>query len=86
MFGRRRANALARTLRAGIPSGCRAGRSGFRATMRVGLGLRGVSRVAFAFGDSVAVLDPARFAEGGGGACAWTGGRSASAASSRSPG
>ena len=42
--------------------------------MLVGLGLLGVSSVVFAFGDSVAVLDPARFAEGVGGACAWTGG------------
>ena len=42
--------------------------------MLVGLGLIGVSSVAFAFADSVVVLDIARFAEGVGGACAWTGG------------
>jgi MFS family permease len=42
--------------------------------MMLGLGLIGVSSVAFAFAGSVVVLDVARFAEGVGGACAWTGG------------
>jgi MFS family permease len=40
----------------------------------VGLGLLGVSSLAFAFGDSAPVLDVARFAQGVGGACAWAGG------------
>ncbi len=68
------ASYAAGTLIAAIPSGFLAARIGFRATMLVGLGLLGVSSVVFAFGDSVAMLDPARFAEGVGGACAWTGG------------
>lgn len=68
------ASYAAGTLIAAIPSGFLAARIGFRATMLVGLGLLGVSSVAFAFADSIAVLDTARFAEGVGGACAWTGG------------
>ena len=68
------ASYAAGTLIAALPSGFLAARIGFRATMLVGLGLLGVSSVVFAFADSVVVLDLARFAEGVGGACAWTGG------------
>jgi MFS family permease len=68
------ASYAAGTLIAAIPSGFLAARIGFRSAMLVGLGLLGVSSVAFAFADSVVVLDLARFAEGVGGACAWTGG------------
>ena len=68
------ASYAAGTLLAALPSGFLAARIGFRPTMLVGLGLIGVSSVAFAFADSVVVLDVARFAEGVGGACAWTGG------------
>lgn len=62
------------TLVAALPSGWLAARLGVRRTMLVGLGLLGASSLAFAFGDSAAVLDVARFAQGVGGACAWAGG------------
>jgi MFS family permease len=68
------ASYAAGTLLAALPSGFLATKIGFRATMLVGLTLLGSSSVAFAFADSVVVLDLARFAEGLGGACAWTGG------------
>ena len=42
--------------------------------MVVGLTLLCGSSLAFAFGNDVVVLDLARFAQGVGGACAWTGG------------
>ncbi len=42
--------------------------------MLAGLALLGASSVVFAFATSVTLLDIARFAEGVGGACAWTGG------------
>ncbi len=67
------ASYAAGTLLAAMPSGFLAARIGFRATMLAGLTLLGVSSVVFAFADSVVVLDLARFAEGLGGACAWTG-------------
>jgi len=62
------------TLLAAIPSGFLAARIGFRSTMLVGLALLGTSSIAFAFATDIVVLDAARFAEGVGGACAWTGG------------
>lgn len=62
------------TLVAALPSGWLAARIGFRPTMLAGLSLICVSSFAFAFADSIVVLDLARFAEGVGGACAWTGG------------
>jgi MFS family permease len=62
------------TLIGSLPSGWLATRIGVKRTLLVGLGLLGCSSLAFAFGDSVAVLDSARFAQGIGGACAWTGG------------
>jgi MFS family permease len=62
------------TLIGSLPSGWLAARIGVRRTMLVGLTLLGTSSVAFAFGESVAILDTARFAQGLGGACAWTGG------------
>ena len=62
------------TLLAAIPSGFLAARIGFRSTILVGLALLGTSSVAFAFASDILVLDLARFAEGVGGACAWTGG------------
>ncbi len=67
------ASYAAGTLLAALPSGFLAARIGVRPTMLVGLALIAVSSVAFAFADSVVVLDIARFAEGVGGACAWTG-------------
>ncbi len=68
------ASYAAGTLLAALPAGFLAARIGFRKVMILGLGLIGVSSVAFAFAGSVVVLDIARFAEGVGGACAWTGG------------
>jgi MFS family permease len=62
------------TLIGSLPSGWLAARIGVKRTLLVGLGLLGSSSLAFAFGDSVVVLDTARFAQGIGGACAWTGG------------
>jgi MFS family permease len=62
------------TLIGSLPSGWLAARIGVRRTMFVGLTLLGTSSVAFAFGNSAAILDTARFAQGLGGACAWTGG------------
>jgi MFS family permease len=62
------------TLAAALPSGWLAAKIGFKSSMLVGLALLGVSSVVFAFAKSVTLLDAARFAEGVGGACAWTGG------------
>ena len=62
------------TLLASLPSGWVAARIGVRPTMLIGLGLLGVSSIAFAFGDTILVLDLARFAQGIGGAFAWTAG------------
>lgn len=68
------ASYAAGTLVAALPSGWLAARIGVRPTMLVGLALLSGSSVSFAFADSAAVLDLARFAQGVGGACAWTGG------------
>jgi MFS family permease len=62
------------TLLGSLPSGWLAARIGVRRTMLVGLTLLAGSSLAFAFGDTVAILVTARFAQGLGGACAWTGG------------
>jgi MFS family permease len=68
------ASYAAGTLLAALPSGFLAARIGFRPTMLAGLGLICVSSVVFGFAENVVLLDVARFAEGVGGACAWTGG------------
>jgi MFS family permease len=68
------ASYAAGTLLAALPSGFLAARIGYRGVMLIGRGLVGVSSVAFAFAGNIVVLDVARFAEGVGGACAWTGG------------
>ncbi|MGH2950645.1 MAG: MFS transporter, partial [Solirubrobacterales bacterium] len=68
------ASYAAGTLVAALPSGWLAMRIGVRPTVLAGLALLGFSSVVFAFADEVAVLDLARFAQGVGGACAWTGG------------
>ncbi len=57
-----------------LPAGWLAARAGVRAAVLAGLGLMSVSSVAFAFGDSIVVLDAARFLQGVGGACSWAGG------------
>jgi MFS family permease len=68
------ASYAAGTLLAALPSGWLAARIGVRQSMLIGLGLLSVSSLAFAFANSIVVLDAARFAQGLGGACAWTGG------------
>ncbi len=68
------ASYAAGTLLAALPAGWLAARIGVRQVMLTGLGLLAVASVVFAFVDSVALLDAARFVQGVGGACAWTGG------------
>ena len=68
------ASYAAGTLIAALPSGWLAAKIGVRQAMVAGLTLLCGSSLAFAFGDDVVVLDLARFAQGVGGACAWTGG------------
>ena len=61
------------TLVGAIPGGYLAARAGVRATVLLGLALMVVSSLAFAFADSIAVLDTARFVQGIGGAASWAG-------------
>src|SRR5919106_4376351 len=68
------ASYAAGTLLGSLPSGWLAARAGVRPTVLVGLGLLGGSSLVFAWADEVAILDAARFTQGIGGACAWTGG------------
>jgi MFS family permease len=68
------ASYAAGTLLGSLPSGWLAARVGVRPTVLVGLGLLGGSSLVFAWAEHVAILDGARFAQGIGGACAWTGG------------
>lgn len=57
-----------------LPSAWLAVRLGSRRTLFAGLVLDAVSTAAFAFGDTIVVLDVARFATGLGSACTWAGG------------
>ena len=68
------ASYAAGTLVASVPAGFLAARVGVRPAMLVGLALLGGSSFVFAFADGVVLLDLARFAQGAGGAAAWTGG------------
>ena len=61
------------TLVGAIPGGYLAARAGVRATVLLGLTLMVVSSLAFAFADSIAVFDAARFVQGVGGAASWAG-------------
>ncbi|HUA70724.1 MAG TPA: MFS transporter [Solirubrobacteraceae bacterium] len=61
------------TLVGSIPGGMLAARAGPRATIYVGLFLMGSSSLAFGFLDNIAGLDAARFVQGFGGACTWSG-------------
>jgi MFS family permease len=56
----------------GIPSGFLAARAGVKPTAIAALCLIAGTSLAFGYGDSIAVLDGARFAQGLGSACAWT--------------
>src|SRR5215213_10828618 len=51
------------TLVGALPGGYLAAKAGVRATVLLGLALMTVSSVAFAFADSIGVLDAARFVE-----------------------
>ena len=69
------ASYAAGTLLAALPSGWLAARIGVRPTMLVGLGAARAARASSSRSPtSIVVLDLARFAQGVGGACAWTGG------------
>jgi predicted MFS family arabinose efflux permease len=57
-----------------IPGGLLAARAGPRVTVCTGLALLACSTLAFAFLRDAAALDVARFIEGFGGACSWSGG------------
>ena len=61
------------TLLGALPGGWLASRVGVRPTVQLGLGLMVAASIAFAFADSVVVLDIARFAQGLGGAASWAG-------------
>jgi MFS family permease len=61
------------TLVGSIPGGMLASRAGPRATIYAGLTLMGSSSLAFGFIHNIAGLDAARFVQGFGGACTWSG-------------
>src|SRR5215217_7316834 len=56
-----------------LPGGWLAARVGVRPTVLLGLGLLVGASLAFAFAQSVVVLDVARFVQGVGGAASWAG-------------
>jgi len=58
-------------LAAGIPSGFLAARLGVKPTAIAALALIAATSVVFGYGDSIALLDGARFTQGIGSACAW---------------
>src|SRR5207302_977846 len=61
------------TLAGSIPAGMLAARTGPKPVALTGLALLSVTSLAFGFAHSIAVLDAARFCQGFGGACTWTG-------------
>jgi len=56
----------------GIPSGFLAARAGVKPTAVAALALIAGSSVVFGYGNSIVLLDAARFVQGIGSACAWT--------------
>jgi MFS family permease len=62
------------TLIASVPAGVLAARAGPKFTVTVGLTLLATSTLAFGFLHNALLLDIARFVEGVGGACSWSGG------------
>ena len=62
------------TLVGSLPAGSLIARAGVKPTVILGLALMSVAGLAFAFADTIAVLDAARFVQGIGGACTWAGG------------
>lgn len=61
------------TLLGSLPGGVLAARWGPRQTVLVGLALMAVSTLVFGFAHDVVLLDSARFVQGIGGACSWSG-------------
>jgi MFS family permease len=61
------------TLLGAIPAGALAARVGPKPVILLGLGILSTTSLVFGFGGSVPVLDAARFLQGAGGACTWTG-------------
>jgi MFS family permease len=61
------------TLVGSIPAGMLAARTGPKPVVLLGLTLLSATSLAFGFAHSIAVLDAARFCQGFGGACTWTG-------------
>ena len=61
------------TFAGALPGGWLAARVGVRPTVLLGLGVMAASSVAFAFAETIAMLDAARFVQGVGGACSWAG-------------
>ncbi len=57
----------------GLPGGYMAARVGVKPTVLAGLGLMTVASIAFAFANSIVLLDLARFVQGVGGAASWAG-------------
>src|SRR4051794_35683104 len=68
------ASYAAGTLAGALPGGWLAARSGVRTAVLAGLALMSVSGLVFAFGATAWLLDVARFVQGVGGACSWSGG------------
>jgi MFS family permease len=62
------------TLLASVPAGVLAARAGPKFTVTLGLTLLAASTLAFGFLHNELLLDVARFIEGVGGACSWSGG------------
>jgi MFS family permease len=62
------------TLVGSLPAGWLIARTGVKATVVLGLTLMSLACLAFAFADTIIVLDAARFLQGVGGACSWAGG------------
>jgi MFS family permease len=61
------------TLLASLPAGWLAGRIGAKATAVTGLALIAATSLVFGHGETIGVLDAARFVQGVGGACTWAG-------------
>ncbi|HEX6699839.1 MAG TPA: MFS transporter [Gaiellaceae bacterium] len=61
------------TLLGAIPAGVLAARLGPKPVVLLGLGLLAATSLVFGFGASISILDGARFLQGAGGACTWTG-------------
>jgi MFS family permease len=61
------------TLLGALPAGMLAARVGPKPVVLLGLGLLAATSLAFGFGGTIWLLDSARFLQGIGGACTWTG-------------